>query len=71
MFDVQSAFDAVLGVLIGAVGWFLAVLHGDLRRLERSLPETYARRDDMTEKFNEVLAALNRIDTKLDNKADK
>lgn len=71
MFDVQSAFDAILGVLLGAIGWFLAVLHGDVRRLERTLPDTYARRDDMTDKFNELLAAINRVDGKLDRKADK
>lgn len=67
----QIAFDTILGGLLGAVGWFLAMLHGDFRSLERHLPETYARRDDLTRRFDEIVSLLNRMDEKLDRKVDK
>ena len=42
--------------------------HTDLRD---SLPSTYARRDDVKDKFDQVMDALVRIEEKLDRKADK
>lgn len=37
----------------------------------KKLPETYARRDDVKSKFDEVLSTLNRIDGKIDNMKDQ
>jgi|688.fasta_scaffold1224776_2 hypothetical protein len=69
--NLHIAVDAIFGVLLSAIGWFLAMLHGDFRSLERHLPETYARRDEMARRFDEIMALLNRIDEKLDRKVDK
>lgn len=76
--NLEHAFDLVLGMLIAFVAWFAKRLQADQRQLERdllaverNLPNVYARRDDMAERFDQVLSALARIDSKLDHKADR
>ena len=69
--NIHLAVDTLFGVLLSAIGWFLAMLHGDFRNLERHLPETYARRDDLARRFDEIVALLTRMDEKLDRKVDK
>jgi len=35
------------------------------------IPEVYARRDDVKDRFDDVMGALARIENKLDSKADR
>jgi hypothetical protein len=69
--DWQSAFNVAAGLLWALVGWLLRViwdaqqrLKNDLDGLERRLPETYARRDDLKtvmEQINDRFDRLERI----------
>jgi hypothetical protein len=45
----------------------VTALKDDLKRL----PDTYARKDDVKDKFDMIQSTLSRIETKLDNKKDK
>lgn len=66
-FDFQQAFDALSVLVAGIVGWFLQMLHAKVDRI----PEVYARRDDVKDRFDSVMSALGRIEDKLDGKADR
>jgi MOSC domain-containing protein YiiM len=67
--DWQSAFNIALG-LIGAIGgWLLRIiweaqirLKDDLDALERRLPETYARRDDLKVVMEQIDHRFDRLE---------
>lgn len=65
-FQWQDAFNALAAAIVAFSSWFVAMLHSDMRRLERVLPETYARRDDMAIKHSEILHSINRLHERLD-----
>lgn len=83
--DWQALFDLAYGavlLLLGAVGRVLwdanKSMRHDLRNLaaqiaavERALPATYVRRDDWIAAVERIERAVERIETKLDSKADK
>lgn len=76
--DWQSAFNVVAG-LCGAIGgWLLRIvwdamqqLRHDLQVLEKGLPETYARRDDVRDFTDRIDQRFDRIEEKLDRLAEK
>jgi len=75
---IQIAFDALLalaGALAALVIRSIQEQLADMRKshtdLRDSLPSTYARRDDVKDKFDQVMDALVRIEEKLDRKVDK
>lgn len=76
--DWQSAFNFLFTCFIGVCGWVLKSVHeavqkltNDIRALEKELPATYARKDDLQIIFADIKDHLIRIETKLDLKADK
>lgn len=76
--DWQTAFNISAGMLAAVGGWFLKMIHEsqkelrrDLGALQTSLPEVYARRDDLSDIINRLFTKLDRIEDKLDGKADK
>lgn len=76
--DWQIIVDVIFTLGGGLGGWILTTLWKeikDARRdhsdLARSLPDTYARRDDVKDGFKDINAFLNRIEAKIDGKADK
>lgn len=76
--DWQSAFNLVLGVLWIVLGWALRTLWDanrdlakDLAAFHQSMPETYVRRDDFRDTIKTLFEKLDRIEGKLDGKADK
>lgn len=76
--DWQSAFNLLFMAFAGACGWVLRSVHdavqrltGDLRSLERDLPATYARKDDINITLADIRGMLIRIEDKLDGKVDK
>jgi hypothetical protein len=83
--DWQTGFNVVLSVAAFGMGTLakiiwdtLTALRVDMKSLsdsvkliERSLPETYVRRDDFKEHAQRVLAVLDRIEAKVNEKADK
>jgi cell division protein FtsB len=67
MVDWESAFQIAIAAVSAVLGWLLRVLweaqkalQADLAALERRLPETYARRDDIS-------ALSERIDRRFDH----
>lgn len=67
-------FDAVLSLVAFLGGWILKYMHSEVSDLKEDLkriPDTYARKDDVKDKFDLIQSTLIRIETKLDNKKDK
>jgi hypothetical protein len=67
--DWQSAFNVAAGLLWGLVGWLLRViwdaqqrLKDDLENLERRLPDTYARRDDLKVVMEQIDNRFDRLE---------
>lgn len=72
--DWKWVIDGVLGVIVALGGFVIKLLADDIDRLENKvddIPNIYARRDDVANKFGEVMTTLNRIEEKLDRKADR
>ena len=85
----QTLFNWVVGVCGFLGGWVLKViwdaikeLKGDIRQIERDLPEIYVRKDDfkeavreikqdMKDGFNKIDSTLGLIFKKLEHKEDK
>lgn len=76
--DWQSAFNIAAGLSGFLGGWWLRVLwdaQKELRKemgaLKDHLTENYVRRDDFKDIVKTLFDKLDRIETKLDQKADK
>lgn len=72
--DWQTIINIGGGSLLAALGWFareiwdaVKELRRDMHRLERDLPEVYARKDEMRESFKEVKQDMNQGFTKIEN----
>ena len=70
----QTVINIGGGSLLAALGWFareiwdaLKELRRDMHRIERDLPEVYARKDEMRESFKEVKQDMNHGFNKLEN----
>jgi hypothetical protein len=73
-----GAIGTLMGWIIRALWSNLDLLRNNINDLERKLPETYARRDDLNniaelqrEDMRGITDALRRIEDKLDMKADR
>lgn len=67
-------FNAVLSLVAFLGGWVINYMHSEVTTLKddlKKLPDTYARKDDVKDKFDMIQSTLTRIETKLDNKKDK
>lgn len=76
--DWQVILNIIFTIGGGLGGWILTTLWKEIKdarqdhaNLIRDLPETYARRDDVKDGFRDINAMLNRIEAKIDGKADK
>lgn len=78
MMDLQTLFNVAVGIAGPVIGWFTKTLWDAVRELQRDLtalrvaiPSSYVAKDDFT-KFQEALfKKLDRIEEKIDGKADK
>jgi low affinity Fe/Cu permease len=66
-----AAFFAVVGWFIRQIWEAVQELKSDLKSLEVKLPEEYVRKNDLTEILRRIDSTLERIEKKLDAKADK
>ena len=71
--DIQSIILFGVSASAGVLGWFVRVLWEadkqlrlDLQQLERDLPRTYARRDEMKEMREALEHRFDRIEAKID-----
>ena len=76
--DFQDLFNATFVLISIFVGRYLRAvwdaisrLRMDIQLIERNIPSVYLRRDDFQIALADIKDTLNRIEDKLDNKADK
>lgn len=76
--DYQTLINVGAGSALAVMGWFARELWGavkelrvDLARLREELAREYITKDDFKDAVRELRDLLERIDTKLDRKADK
>lgn len=83
--DTQTAFNIVLSLVAFLGGWVLNSLRDSIRALQKTDAEladkvqhievlvagTYVKRDDMDRLGTALFAKLDKIEAKLDGKADK
>ena len=76
--DAQEAINVLVGIVLAGGGWFarsivadMKELAGDLHTLEVELPRSYVPKADFTQALSEIRAGIQRIEDKLDGKADK
>lgn len=76
--DFQSMMNFILPTACAVLGWFcrelwsaVQDLKDDLAKLREELPTNYVTKNDFSDRWNEVLKALHRIENKIDHKADK
>jgi hypothetical protein len=74
MEDGQILFNIIIGIAGLFGGWILNNISRSIERLDkdvRAMPLTYVTRVDYRADIEEIKAMLNRINDKLDAKADK
>lgn len=74
MEEGQILFNIIVGVAGLFGGWILNNISRSIERLDRdvrSMPLTYVTRVDYRSDIEEIKSMLNRINDKLDEKADK
>lgn len=76
--DWQPYINISLASAFAIAGWFarqvwsaVQELKSDLKTLEVKLPIEYVRKDDLAETLSRIYQILDRIERKLDSKADK
>jgi hypothetical protein len=76
--DWQPYINIGLASAFAIAGWFARQVWGavqelksDLKTLEVKLPIEYVRKDDLAETLSRIYQILDRIERKLDSKADK
>ena len=72
--DLQTLINTVLPLICVACGWFckelwtaVQVLKLDLHDLRTHIAENYVHKDDFSDRWDEVLKALHRLEDKLDD----
>jgi len=70
---LQDLFNTFIPIVCAVLGWFcrelwtaVQELKQDLAKLREELPTHYVTKDDFTDRWNEVLKALHRLEDKLD-----
>jgi hypothetical protein len=76
--EPQTIINITGGLVLSVVGWLARELWGavkdlrdDLHKIEVDLPKTYVPRADLDARMKRIEDMLQRIDDKLDAKADK
>jgi len=76
--DWQTAFAAILGLAMAALGWWARIMWDSIRSLQNEMTnfqqhvsETYIRRDDYRDDMVEIKSMLRQIFEMINNKADK
>jgi hypothetical protein len=74
MMDLQTLINTVLPLICVAIGWFckelwtaVQTLKVDLHDLRTHIAENYVHKDDFSDRWEEVLKAIHRIEDKLDS----
>lgn len=71
---IETALQITLSLVAALGGMWMRTLQGDIKELERDMQlirDHYQRRDDAHREFEQIMVLLQRIEQKLDKKADK
>jgi hypothetical protein len=75
--DLQTLINTILPLVCVACGWFckelwtaVQVLKLDLHDLRTHIAENYVHKEDFSDRWEEVLKAVHRIEDKLDDLRD-
>jgi len=75
--DLQTLINTILPLICVACGWFckelwtaVQVLKLDLHDLRTHIAENYVHKEDFSDRWEEVLKALHRLEDKLDDMRD-
>ena len=78
MMEPQTLINIAGGITLSVVGWLARELWGavkelrdDIHRIEVDLPKTYVTRADIDVRMKRIEDMLQRIDDKLDEKANR
>lgn len=76
--DPQHLIDLLFGLALAVGGWFarqiwsaINRLRVDLTKLEVDIPKSYVAKEDLRDMFQQIMNRLDKLDQKLDGKADK
>lgn len=80
--DPSQLILVVVNILMGGVLWFarreldatrdaIEKMRADLTRIRDEIPRQYTRREDSVERYGDIMKVLDRLENKLDGKADK
>ena len=69
--NILNTILAVIGTIIVAIAKSFHIRLRDVESLHSKMHEIYVKRDDFKEMIDRVFRSLERIETKLDEKADK
>jgi hypothetical protein len=76
--DWQGIAITALGILCTSYGWFISGIVRDQKGLEKSLadfkdsvPKVYVSKHEDDRRWDQLMQAIYRIETKIDGKADK
>jgi hypothetical protein len=76
--DIQTLINTILPLICVAIGWFckelwtaVQNLKNDLNDLRTHLAENYVHKSDFSDRWEEVLKAVHRIEDKLDKLQEK
>lgn len=76
--DTQALINVAGGIILAGIGWWARMiwesvqkLKDDIHRVELDLPKSYVSKDDFANTMKRIEAMVERIEKKLDGKADK
>lgn len=76
--NLQDVFNILIPLICTVLGWFcrelwtaVQDLKDDLAKLREALPTKYVSKQDFTDRWEEVLKAVHRIEDKLDRMSEK
>lgn len=81
----RMVFDAALAITVGATGWYVSIIYGEIKDLKvadtsiraeisqvrERTPIEYVRRDEYRSDIADIKRILERIEAKVDGKADR
>lgn len=81
----RMVFDAALAIIVAATGWYVSIIYGEIKDLKvadtsiraeisqvrERTPIEYVRRDEYRTDVQDIKRLLERIEAKVDGKADR
>ena len=76
--NLQEVFNILVPIIFAVIGWFcremwtaMENLKEDIAKLREELPTKYVSKSDFSDRWEEVLKAIHRIEDKIDRISEK